>query len=403
MSYFHDLTTTFLPRCRRFQRRDSAAWLTHQLELLGLQAREERCGFRGRHRHIVTGREGTVRITFVTHYDTGGFVLYPTMRYPDNPFMRFVHGAILTALYLLLATLAMVAVLQLRPGLPVPLMIDIFYGSIPLLVWLRRKAVPARPSMNASSGCAAVLEALAAMTPEQRQQVRCVFCDNGDSSRNSLYRWHAKTMGSATRAYPGLTVLVDWVGDGDELVLIAGKAARPEHNPLAARLQQLLEEASPHGQRMKVSWVKPGPWSSENNLDTCFPEHVTVMACRRWKLVGRVIPFLHTPLDRRASEAQVAAVGQQLARLVPVGLELGQGAVGRPLQRGWISVQRAVRQKDAGGQAAQFTEPDLDAAARQKEDAAPAAPLRQSEFPSQKDEFAVTRVHTLPGDDENQY
>ena len=276
-------------------------YLTQTLEANGYQPKTEINGLR-KSRNVVVGTPEKAAILLCAHYDT------PAAKWPGNlviPVNIPVYFAwqVLNMLLLLIPALVLYLIAWQFIGRTA---VWLFFLSYVGMLLLQTIGPGNRHNRNQSSGLAILLELMAALPEQARKHVAVVFFDRGEE-----FTTGAKAYGKdhLQVQYTRLTLQLDALGYGKELVLIPKKAARKCTG--YQRLVRVLEGTE--NMKLQVSGagmqICPGDYK-------CFQCGMILLSCIRRPLIGLCIPHLHTSKDTNADAEQMEAIANALLRAV---------------------------------------------------------------------------------------
>ncbi len=252
-----------------------------QSRLPGLRVEEG--GF-PRCRNLVLGDVETAEVIFTAHYDTCARLPFPNFITPKN-LLIYLAYSILISLPFLVLMFALAALLTPRLGLAGFLLGMLGGFGAMLYVFLLGPANPHTVNDN-SSGVLTLVEAIRAMSEEERARCAFVFFDheeNGLLGSGFFASKHRKQMKNK------LLVNFDCVSDGDDFLFVQSlKARRGYGEALQAAFPP--EEGKTRHFESTLSAFYP---SDQAN----FPVSVGVAALRKKPLLGLYMGRIHTPKD----------------------------------------------------------------------------------------------------------
>ena len=281
-------------------------WLVHTLRELGytpkLEGGEHSLAIGGNMTNVVVGDIEKAKIVLAAHYDTGVREVFPPLLSPTRPVSFLLYQA-LTPLLALLASFALSLALTFPLGLP-RLTFPLFLILLALALFYPKYGPDERKNGNANtSGVVTLLEVAKTLTPRYRGEVCFLFLDGGTQA--------SKGAKGLRRAHPCLkkktVIVVDCVGEGDELLILPGRASRWDGALLDAFNDQFRNS------ERKTCFLKTDGLISFPSDNRVFSHGTAICACRRVGGFGRCI----TPRSMKAlDEENLAVLRDGLSRLI---------------------------------------------------------------------------------------
>lgn len=273
---------SFAVRRKEKEKMDFRTWLVHTLKELGYTPRLESGGeslmMGGSMTNVVVGDLEHAKIVLAAHYDTGVRDVLPPLICPTRPVTFLLYQAltpILTLVGSFLIALAVSFPLNL-PGLMFPL----FVFLLVVALFYSKYGPSEQVSRNANtSGIVTLLEVAKSLTPRYRGEVAFLFLDGGTQASKGAKRLR--------RAHPCLkektVIVVDCVGEGDELLVIPGKASRWDG--------ALLDGINDHfkNSERKSCFLKTDGLIIYPSDNRAFSHSTTICACKKIPGFGRCI------------------------------------------------------------------------------------------------------------------
>ena len=271
-----------------------------QSRLPGLRVEEG--GF-PRCRNLVLGDVETAEVIFSAHYDTCARLPFPNFVTPKNLLIYLCYSMLISLPFLVLM-FGLAALLAPRIGAA-----GMFLGMLGgfgamLYVFLLGPANPHTVNDN-TSGVLTLVEAIRAMSEEERAKCAFVFFDheeNGLLGSGWFASKHKKQMKNK------LLVNFDCVSDGDDFLFVQSRKARKEYGE-ALQAAFLPEEGKTLHFESTLSAFYP---SDQAN----FPVSVGVAALQKKPLLGLFMGRIHTPKDTVLQEENLRYFTLGARRLV---------------------------------------------------------------------------------------
>ena len=219
MTMIESLVEKFPVRRSKAQKEAFRAWVVEKAQSMGYPAQVESIK---EHHNVVVGDPETAQVVFTAHYDTPAGFFLPNLMTPRNKLYFWMRQMGMILLFILLGALAGVPVGLLTGSENIGFEVGwlVYMGC--LLLMLYGPANKNNVNDN-SSGVAAILETMARIPEAQRSKAAFILFDNEEKG----------CLGSKAyaKAHPavkdnGFIVNLDCVGDGEHVLLLAGKKAR---------------------------------------------------------------------------------------------------------------------------------------------------------------------------------
>ena len=296
----------FSVRRKEKQKTEFRSWLVYTLKEMGyavkLESGEYALTLGGTMTNVVAGDVEKAKIVLAAHYDTGERDPLPPMISPTRPVSFLVYQALRPLL-----TLAASFVLSLAltfpfnlPNLTFPLFLIFLIAAL----FYPKYGPDEKNNRNANeSGVVALLEVAKALTPRYRGEVCFIFLDGGTQASRG-----AKGL---RRAHPCLkekpVIVLDCVGEGDELLILPGKSARWDGALLDAFNDQFSNS------ERKTCFLKTDGLVSFPSDNRAFGHSTVICACRKIRGFGRcILPRRTEKLD----EENLSLLRDGLCRLI---------------------------------------------------------------------------------------
>lgn len=227
----------FPVRRKEKEKVDFRTWLVYTLKELGyspkLESGTSALSAGGNVTNVVVGDIEKAKIVLAAHYDTGVREVLPPLICPTRPATYMLYEALMPLLALAVSFLISFGVTFAlnMPNMTLPLfllllVVGLFYPKY-------GKSEMNNKNAN-TSGVIALLEVAKALTPRYRGEVCFLFLDGGTQGSKGAKR--------LIHAHPELkkksVVVLDCVGEGDELLILPGKASRWNDKLLDTILEQ---------------------------------------------------------------------------------------------------------------------------------------------------------------------
>lgn len=288
MTFLQEITDRFPIRKTAEQKEAFLKYASAVARKLGYTCRVEE---NGHNRNWVAGDPEHANILFTAHYDTPANKLIPHPVIPRNIPLFYLYQLGIVLLLFGLSFLAGWLAYLITHVSAVTLVVFLlaYYALLMLLVM-----GPAnKHNVNCNtSGVAALLQLMAQLPPETRDQAAFILFDNGERGKSGSrsYALHHQEIKRRTPVFN-----MDCVGVGNHLLIIAKMHARA-----AADFSRLLECFPKDGEISPVFF--PANACVFNSDHQSFRCGMTALFCKRRSLIGYYTPGLHTRRDTQASQ-----------------------------------------------------------------------------------------------------
>ena len=311
MSYLEDLNRTYPVRRTEKEKTAFRAYIRKVFP----DAKIETTGD-GKNRNIVIGDPFMAKVVCTAHYDTPAASLFPNIMIPRNQVLFYLYqfAPIILMLAAALGGGYLISLQFARPDEPdfvrifLLLYLAIYYGLFFLMY--RTFKNPHNCNDN-TSGVAAILSMIDALSVRQRQEVAFILFDNeekGKKGSKAFFKDHETEMKSK------FLVNFDCVANGENVIFIAmkGAEARGEY----AALQEAFGDDD-----VFSTYFYPMKGSQSNSDYKNFPCGVGCMACKRTKSGVLYTPRIHTPRDTIANEKNISFIARRMQRFFDAVLQ----------------------------------------------------------------------------------
>ena len=269
---------------------------------MGVEAREEAHKDLFRSVNVIAGDVETAEVIFGAHYDTCPRMPFPNFITPKNKAVYFGYQMLIVCALLLVSAVPAWLVGAFVPERAAFL---VWYFTYLALFALMMKG-PANPTtMNDNtSGVVGLIELMARMPEELRSRCAFVFFDNeeiglqGSGAFRGAHKEQAKKVPM---------INLDCVGDGEYLLLSAGKAFRADE-----KLYGALKEAFREADGALHSEAEKTVYPSDQKK---FDKSLAIAALRKGPRVGYYMNRIHTAKDTVLEEANIERIARGLAQM----------------------------------------------------------------------------------------
>lgn len=278
-------------RRKEKEKMEFRTWLVHTFKELGytpkLESGESALAAGGSVTNVVVGDIDKAKVILAAHYDTGVREILPPLICPTRPFTFLLYQALFPLL--LIAGSFLIAFAVTFP-LNIPnMMLPLFLLLLVVALFYPKYGPDEKNNCNNNaSGVVTLLEVAKALTPRYRGEVCFLFLDGGTQGSKGAKR--------LIHAHPELkkksVVVLDCVGEGDELLILPGKASRWNDKLLDTILEQFSNSEK------KTCFLKTDGFVHYPSDNRAFTGGTVICACKKVKGFGRcILPRKATGID----------------------------------------------------------------------------------------------------------
>jgi len=302
MSIINILVEKFPVRRSKEQKEAFRAWAVEQAQSMGFEAQVEA---QKDHHNVVIGSPETAQVIFTAHYDTPAGFFMPNLMTPRNKLVFWLRQFWMILVFVLIGAAVGVPVGLLTGNGDIGFEVGwlVYMGC--LFVMLMGPANKNNVNDN-TSGVAAILETMARIPEEDRAKAAFILFDNEEKGLLGS-KAYAKAHPEVKES--GFIVNLDCVGDGEHVLLLAGKKAR-EAAPYAA-LTAGMEAQS--GRELHIFPLEKSVYNSDQKN---FKVSCAMCACRVGKVVGYYCDKIHTSRDTVCEQVNLDFIAGGLSDFV---------------------------------------------------------------------------------------
>ena len=256
----------------------------------------------GKNQNIVVGNPESAKTVFTAHYDTPARSVVPNLMMPRCALLLYIFH-FLPILAILAVSLIPALLISEWTGIEMlyaPIFLTLYFGLFYLLYF----AFTNKNNYNDNtSGVATLLLIIDKLPPELRDSFAFIFFDNEEKGKlgsKAYFKDHKDFMKNK------LVINFDCVGNGDNILFIASKAAEatPEY--------KLFKESFESNESYSVSYY-PLKGSQGNSDHKSFPLGVCCMACSKTKNGVLYTARIHTNKDTKVKNENIDFLSEGIA------------------------------------------------------------------------------------------
>lgn len=260
----------------------------------------------GKNENVIIGDPLKAKVVCTAHYDTPARALFPNIMIPRNLFLFWLYQ-ISMVLVLLVVGIAAMIICKVAFDLEKQELFFVFLIAYYIMFFLMFFGAKNKTNFNDNtSGVATVLSVLDTLTPEQKSDYAFILFDNeewGKKGSKAYFKDHKEDMEEK------LLINFDCVGNGENIVFVVMKGAEKKEE------YAVLRESFVSGSGFDVSFF-PKKGSESNSDYKIFPCGIGCMACKKAKSGLLYTPYIHTPRDTVANNANIDYITEGMSRFV---------------------------------------------------------------------------------------
>ncbi len=305
MSHLDFLNEHFPMRRTYNQKWDFTDYIIKELKSKGIEARIEQTND-GKNNNLIVGDPTTAKAIFTAHYDTPMRSLFPNIMIPKS-FGIFYLYQFVPVIFLLAISIAaayLVGITWLNDDRAYMLsFLVLYYGGFFLM--MRAFKNPNNYNDN-TSGVSALLTIIDELEAEELSKAAFIFFDNEEKGKKGSAAYvkdHKEQMKDK------FLVNFDCVGNGEHIIFIAQKDA-VDSNEL-----EILKDSFADEGRFKVDFATHKQAQSNSDHKN-FAKGVACVACKKSKSGIFYTPYIHTPRDIVADNANIAYLSKNTVEFI---------------------------------------------------------------------------------------
>lgn len=303
MNYLEQIVSQFPIRRKAEQKKAFRDWAVQEISTMGYSVKVEE---NGHHHNVIVGNPEQAPVLFTAHYDTPNANYLPNLMMPRNPVLYMLY-VIMNVMILMLASAVVMLAVGAVTGDPQAARLALIGTYFALLMVMNFANIPNKNNVNDNtSGIATLLTIMAQLPKEDQAKAAFILFDNEEKG---LAGSKAYTKEHQQVAYTRMTINLDCVGVGGNILVISQKLAR-QHLEFAP-MQRHMEAITTHQVHFFDSKgsVSNSDWKN-------FKCGIAVMACKKAPVVGFYTPNIHTRHDTLADIGNINAIATAMSAYI---------------------------------------------------------------------------------------
>ena len=305
MTHLDFLNSNYPKRRSDDEKQKFREYIIEKLASKGIEARVEKTND-GKNNNLIIGDPTTAKAVFTAHYDTPMQSLFPNIMIPKNFAIFYLYQFVPVIFLLLISIVVSYLVGMVLFEDQVVYMISflvLYYGGF----FLMMRAFENKNNFNDNtSGVSVLLSIIDLLSADQLSNLAFIFFDNEEKGKKGSAAYvkdHKEQMNDR------FLVNFDCVGNGDYIIFIAQKDA------VSSKEFEMLKDSFIEDDRFKVDFTTHKKAQSNSDHKN-FAKGVACVACKRSKWGIFYTPYIHTPKDIVADNANIAYLSKNTLEFI---------------------------------------------------------------------------------------
>lgn len=245
-----------------------------------------------KHTNIIIGDVSKAKVIYTAHYDTPASSVFPNLMFPRNKILSYIY-VFSYAFVIVFFSFVFAFLLQEIFSLNQDVLIGLYLGIYLLLFYVCTRLVPNKNNINDNTSGVATIFSL--VSEIKNNDVAYILFDNEEKGKlgSKAYSKKYKDM-----LKDKLIINFDCVGNGNNVILVCKDKAI--NHEFYKKINETLKPSNEYD--VKIYGMKG---SSSNTDFLNFECSLSVMACKKSKLIGYYTPNIHTSFDTVASTKNI--------------------------------------------------------------------------------------------------
>ena len=305
MTHLDFLNSNYPKRRSDDEKQKFREYIIEKLASKGIEARVEKTND-GKNNNLIIGDPTTAKAVFTAHYDTPMQSLFPNIMIPKNFAIFYLYQFVPVIFLLLISIVVSYLVGMVLFEDQVVYMISflvLYYGGF----FLMMRAFENKNNFNDNtSGVSVLLSIIDLLSADQLSNLAFIFFDNEEKGKKGSAAYvkdHKEQMNDR------FLVNFDCVGNGDYIIFIAQKDA------VSSKEFEMLKDSFIEDDRFKLDFTTHKKAQSNSDHKN-FAKGVACVACKRSKWGIFYTPYIHTPKDIVADNANIAYLSKNTLEFI---------------------------------------------------------------------------------------
>lgn len=305
MTHLDFLNSNYPKRRSDDEKQKFREYIIEKLASKGIEARVEKTND-GKNNNLIIGDPTTAKAVFTAHYDTPMQSLFPNIMIPKNFAIFYLYQFVPVIFLLLISIVVSYLVGMVLFEDQVVYMISflvLYYGGF----FLMMRAFENKNNFNDNtSGVSVLLSIIDLLSADQLSNVAFIFFDNEEKGKKGSAAYvkdHKEQMNDR------FLVNFDCVGNGDYIIFIAQKDA------VSSKEFEMLKDSFIEDDRFKLDFTTHKKAQSNSDHKN-FAKGIACVACKKSKWGIFYTPYIHTPKDIVADNANIAYLSKNTLEFI---------------------------------------------------------------------------------------
>lgn len=245
-----------------------------------------------KHTNIIIGDVSKAKVIYTAHYDTPASSVFPNLMFPRNKLLSYIY-VFSYAFVIVFFSFVFTFLFQEIFNFNQDVLIGVYLGIYLLLFYVCTRLVPNKNNINDNTSGVATIFSL--VSEIKNNDVAYILFDNEEKGKlgSKAYSKKYKDM-----LKDKLVINFDCVGNGNNVIIVCKDKAK--NHEFYKKINETLKPNNEYD--VKIYDMRG---SSSNTDFLNFECSLSVMACKKSKLIGYYTPNIHTPFDTVASTKNI--------------------------------------------------------------------------------------------------
>lgn len=289
MNYLNEINKKHPVRRSKEQKNNFIQYTKEELKKYNVNINAETID---KHTNIIIGDVSKAKVIYTAHYDTPASSVFPNLMFPRNKLLSYIY-VFAYAFVIVFFSFVFAFLLQQVFNFNQDILIVVYLGIYLLLFYVCTRLVPNKNNINDNTSGVATIFSL--VSEIKNNDVAYILFDNEEKGKlgSKAYSKKYKDM-----LKDKLIINFDCVGNGNNVILVCKDKAI--NHEFYKKINETLKPSNEYD--VKIYGMKG---SSSNTDFLNFECSLSVMACKKSKLIGYYTPNIHTSFDTVASTKNI--------------------------------------------------------------------------------------------------
>lgn len=289
MNYLNEINKKHPVRRSKEQKNNFIKYTKEELKKYNVNINAETID---KHTNIIIGDVSKAKVIYTAHYDTPASSVFPNLMFPRNKILSYIY-VFSYAFIIVFFSFVFAFLLQEIFNLNQDVFIGVYLGIYLLLFYVCTRLVPNKNNINDNTSGVATIFSL--VSEAKNNDVAYILFDNEEKGKLGSKAYSKKYIDVLKDK---LVINFDCVGNGNSIILVCKDKAK--NHEFYKKINETLKPNNEYD--VKIYGMRG---SSSNTDFLNFECSLSVMACKKSKLIGYYTPNIHTPFDTVASTKNI--------------------------------------------------------------------------------------------------